>query len=428
MRPTIKPWGWYDDARGTVLLTQFPEDYFGEPMILLAEGDAISRVDPGSLPQMTASGELTLEKRRLPRSSRFVESETTFTAGGVTLAATVIRPSGDEPFPGAVIVHGAAGGQRDWCRIQAEPLLAAGVAVLIYDKAGHGESGGEAPGIYEQAEAVEAAVETLAAVPGIDPGMVGLAGLSNGMWAVPMVAARHPVAFITGVGSPGVTMAESEVHRRVKLLRESGVGPGTLKAVAKAWRSIFSIVAQGRTATAVADLLEATATLATAEDLGLYDVPTHVVQNPMISPIPPQIPADDLVAMLSVERDPQLSYDPAADYARISCPIFLQYGADDTSVPVEASVAAVSHAAPHADIRVYPGLEHLLNVVPPLAPGEDVESVMYSYRDFRTGTGVRAELTQWVQETILQRAIQLGHEPRDRDEAGKVFHRPRHQP
>jgi pimeloyl-ACP methyl ester carboxylesterase len=105
--------------------------------------------------------------------------------------------------------------------------------------------------------------------------------------------------------------------------------------------------------------------------------------------------------MLSVERDPQLSYDPAADYARITCPIFLQYGADDTSVPVEASVHAVARAAPHADIRVYPGLEHLLNVVPPLAPGEDVESVMYSFRDFRTGAGVRGELTEWIQETTI---------------------------
>lgn len=415
MKQTMKPWGWYDDDRGTVLLTHFPEDYFGEPMIVLAEGDAITRVDPADLTQMTADGGLTLRERRLPRSSLFAERETSFAAGDVTLAATVIVPSGAGPFPAAVIVHGAAGGQRDWCRIQAQPLLAAGVAVLIYDKAGHGDSGGQAPGIFEQAEAVEAAVEELAATPGIDPGMVGLAGLSNGMWVVPMVAARRSVAFIVGVGSPGVTMAESEVHRRVKLLRESGVGPGTLRVVATAWRSIFSIVAEGPTGTSLADLREALATLATAEDLGLYRVPAHVAQNPMISPIPPQIPVDDLVAMLSAERDPQLAYDPVADYARITCPIFLQYGANDTSVPVEASVHAISRAAPHAHVRVYPGLEHLLNVVPPLAPGEDVESVMYSYRDFRTGAGVSTELTQWVQETSLERAIQLGHGHPDRD-------------
>ena len=396
----MRPWGWYDDEHGTVLLTQFPENYFGEPMILLAEGDAIGRIDPAELSQMATGGELALGERRLVRSSRFVERETSFAAGGVILAATVILPAGDGPFPAAVIVHGAAGGQRDWCRIEAEPLLAGGVAVLIYDKAGHGESGGDDPGIFEQADAAEAAVETLTAMAEIDPEKVGLAGLSNGMWAVPMVAVRRPVAFITGVGAPGVTMAESEVHRRVKLLREAGVLPATVRAVATAWRIIFSIVAEGPTGTAVAELRKVLAVLETAEDLRRYDVPAHVAQNPMISPIPPQIPTDDLVAMLSAERDPQPSYDPAADYAKITCPIFLQYGADDTSVPVEASVDAIAAAAPHADIRVYPGLEHLLNVVPALEPGEDVESAMYSYRDFRTGVGVRNDLTQWVRRLL----------------------------
>jgi len=74
----------------------------------------------------------------------------------------------------------------------------------------------------------------------------------------------------------------------------------------------------------------------------------------------------DLVQMLASQRDPQVAHDPAADYARISCPIFLQYGADDTSVPVEASVAAIRAAAPHAEVRVHSGLEHMLNVLPRL--------------------------------------------------------------
>lgn len=396
----MNPWGWYEDDLGTVLLTQFPEDYFGEPMVLLAEDDTIARVDPADLPRMLADGALSLGQRRLARSPRYVESETSFVAGGVPIVGTVIRPSGKGPFPAAVMVHGAAGGQRDWSRIPAAPLLAAGVAVLIYDKAGHGQSGGDEPGIIEQAEAAETAVEVLATMPGIDPSRIGLAGLSNGMWAVPMVAARRPVAFVAGVGSPGVTMAESEVHRRVKLLREAGVGPATLQAVATAWRSIFAIVAEGPTPTTVGALRRSVATLATAADLALYDAPAHVTQNPMISPIPPAMPVDELIAMLAAERDPQLTYDPAADYARITCPILLQYGAEDTSVPVADSVDAITRAAPHADIRVHAGLEHLLNVVPPVGPGEDVEAVMYSYRDFRTGAGVRDELTEWVRRTL----------------------------
>jgi RIO-like serine/threonine protein kinase len=66
------------------------------------------------------------------------------------------------------------------------------------------------------------------------------------MWAVPMVAARRSdVAFLVGLGSPGVSMAQSEVHRRVKALRDAGVGETTQRAVARAWQCIFAVAASG---------------------------------------------------------------------------------------------------------------------------------------------------------------------------------------
>ena len=76
-------------------------------------------------------------------------------------------------------------------------------------------------------------MQVLADLPDVDPSRVGLAGFSNGMWSVPMVAARRPTAFVVGAGSPGVSMAESEVHRRTKVLRDVGVGEPTLAAVAR---------------------------------------------------------------------------------------------------------------------------------------------------------------------------------------------------
>ena len=136
------------------------------------------------------------------------------------------------PHPAAVIVHGAAGGQRDFCRLLIAPLLDAGVAALIYDKAGHGRSGGESPSIFDQAIAAQAGHNLLGTMPGIDVRRRGLLGLSNGMWAVPMAAACCPdVAFIAGIGAPGVSMGDSEVHRRTKLLRDAGVSAGTVAAV-----------------------------------------------------------------------------------------------------------------------------------------------------------------------------------------------------
>jgi pimeloyl-ACP methyl ester carboxylesterase len=408
--------GWYESAARRVLLTRFPEPYFGEPMMLVAEGDQVMRAYPVAADRMIADdgtviecvdGRLRLHVNattvELPRSRRFREESVTFRVGDAELAGTVILPTTPGPHPAAVVVHGAAGGQRDFCRLHAQPLLEAGVAVLIYDKAGHGRSDGAAdPSIFDQADAAEAGLALLAARSDIDIRRVGLVGLSNGMWAVPMVAARQLVAFIAGVGSPGVSMAESEVHRRTKVLRDCGVGETTVQAVSDAWRCVFAIVGSGVADTTTVDLLDrALARIGQADDLDRYVVPDYVRRNPMLSSLPPPMSAAELAEMLVAEADPQVSYDPAVDYARSACPVFLQYGADDTSVPVTASVRAVEQAAgERAVILVYPGLEHLLNVVPTLA-GLSVEESMYQFHSFQFGPGVWRDLTDWLRVLLF---------------------------
>ncbi|MDZ5620806.1 alpha/beta hydrolase family protein [Nocardioides bizhenqiangii] len=410
--------GWYGYDGRRILLTQVPEAYFGEPMVLVAEGERVVRayaVGEGRL--LTEEGEsidladdwlLRVTDRgevvTLPRWSHRREEEVTFTVGDVLLAGTVILPPGPGPHPAAVLLHGAAGGQRDFCRLHADPILAAGVAVLIYDKAGHGLSGGREPSVFDQADAGEAAMRELARHPGIDPARIGLAGFSNGMWAVPMIAARTGAAFVTGVGSAGVSMGEAEVHRRTKVLRDAGVGTATVAAVGEAWRCIFAIVGEGATGPVRHRLRLALDAIAAAPDLGLYEIPDYVRENPMLSPIPPLLPVAALIELLGDTRDPEVTYDPVTDYAELDCPVFLQYGADDTSVPVEVSVErirrAIAGAGRESEIRVYPGLEHMLNVLPADLTGLTPEGAMYQFHHFRYGQGVWAELTAWLRATV----------------------------
>ncbi len=395
--------GWYDTADGLMLLSQVPEAYFGEPMILVSSRDQVGRLYPIDDTHVRREDGTLLDLDDLTRSSRYAEEEVAFDVGGVPLAGTLITPATPGPHPAAVFVHGAAGGQRDFNRLFAQPFLDAGVGVLIYDKAGHGLSGGDEPTIFDQADAASAALDVLGTHPDVDAERTGLAGFSNGMWAVPMVAARRPdVAFVVGIGSPGVSMAQSEVHRRTKILRDSGVGEQTVAAVARAWRAAFAIAAAGADATddtMVAELEHALADVVGAPDLALYVPPGYVLENPMLSPIPPLLPAGELVGMLAGEPDPELAHDPVQDYREVSCPVFLQYGAEDTSVPVESSVQRITQALGDggaAAIRVYPGLEHLLNVVPDGVPERDREAAMYSFRDLRFGPGVRHDLTEWL--------------------------------
>ncbi len=418
--------GWYEGGGHALLLSQFPEAYFGDPMCLAGQGDTVMRAYPVSSGQLVREDGAVIElagepgQRRillrtggggtdvLPRSERYAEHEVSFAVGGVTLAGTLIEPAGPGPHPAAVVVHGAAGGQRDRYRLLAAPLLEAGVAALIYDKRGHGRSGGPPePMIFDQADAACAALDLLARTPGIDPARIGLFGFSNGMWAVPMAAARRPgsVAFVVGVGSPGVTMAESEVHRRTRVLRDAGVGEPALAAVADAWRCIFQIAAEGQASEALAAQLAAgLADLSSVPGLDRYEPPDYARNNPMLSPVPPCGPVDELIAALTGEPDPELGYDPVTDYRRLRCPVFLQYGEQDVSVPAAISAERIADAlraaqAPEPEIHVYPGLEHELTLPPDPVTGIAPEEATYLFHDFRYGPGVRADLTAWLCST-----------------------------
>jgi pimeloyl-ACP methyl ester carboxylesterase len=222
-----------------------------------------------------------------------------------------------------------------------------------------------------------------------------------------MVAARRTdVAFMAGVGSPGVSIADAEVHRRTKVLREAGVGAETVAAAGEAWRCIFAIAGAGATTEELTHQLDqALRELAVAPDLTAYQIPGYVRENPMLSAVPPMLDVAELIAMVSTEPAPQLLYDPATDYARIRCPVLLQYGPLDTSVPVDASVRSIEQAARQTDlpvtIRVYPGLEHMLNVVPDDVTGLAPEAVMYGFHRFRFGRGVWHDLTDWLRNVAL---------------------------
>jgi pimeloyl-ACP methyl ester carboxylesterase len=407
--------GWYDGDGRRVLLAQFPEPYFGEPMVLLGDGLDVRRFYPVSETELIAEDgtEMLLAADRitltsdagtstLTRTERYREQQVTFTAGGTRLAGTLITPAGAGPHPAAVVVHPAAGGQRDFCRLWITPLLEAGVAALIYDKAGCGRSDGEPPSIFDQADAAQAGLDLLATLPDIDVHRVGLVGFSNGMWSVPMVAARRPeVAFIAGIGAPGVSMGGSEVHRRTKVLRDAGVSAETVSHVAAAWQCIFSIVGAGTASPELSnDLSAALRSIELADDLNRYEVPEYVRANPMLSPVPPLMPVADLISFLVAERDPQIGYDPAVDHGQSRCPIFLQYGAHDTSVPVQTSVDRIRAAVPDATILVYPELEHMLSELPVDVVGLTEETAMYGFHRFRFGPTVADDLTAWLRANV----------------------------
>lgn len=130
------------------------------------------------------------------------------------LPARVVRPRGAEgTVPGVVLVAGSGATTRDDLAAEAEALARGGLAVLTYDKRTSGY--GPLRRSYDRlADDALGAVATLGRQRGVDPGRVGLLGVSEGTWVTALAAARDPrgVAFTVLVLAPVVTPLEQAAY------------------------------------------------------------------------------------------------------------------------------------------------------------------------------------------------------------------------
>jgi uncharacterized protein len=141
----------------------------------------------------------------------------TFPSGDIRLAYTLERPAGTGPFPAIVMGHGSGTVTRHQGSSLARRLVDAGFAVLRYDKRGVGDSGGvyETAGNVANSERVFpilagdmlAGVEFLKTRSDVDPSRIGLFGVSQAGWIIPLAASRSSdVKFMILVVGPTVSV------------------------------------------------------------------------------------------------------------------------------------------------------------------------------------------------------------------------------
>lgn len=227
--------------------TLFPTDtdafFVGSAMYVPAPIHArvrFLRDDEGEVTSVawTETGGPTLSGSRL----WFVEEELSFESDGVRLAGTLIRPDVAGPLPAAVVLPGSNWTDREAGRRDAEILASFGLATLIYDKRGQGESGGEATVPFRQtARDAAAAVAHLAGRDDVIADQIGLTGRSRGGWFAPLGATLAPqVAFVVLFVPPAVSPAAQETTRRLNLLAGEGYSAEQIEAaramLQAAWR------------------------------------------------------------------------------------------------------------------------------------------------------------------------------------------------
>jgi pimeloyl-ACP methyl ester carboxylesterase len=141
----------------------------------------------------------------------------TIDAGSVTLAARLHLPAGAGPFPAVVFTHGSGPSGRDNPRYAEEAAFfaSAGVASLVYDKRGYGESTGDwkTADFEELAQDAVAAVGALRRRSDIRPGCVGVRGASQSGWILPLAARESSdIDFVILISPPGVTPGEQVLY------------------------------------------------------------------------------------------------------------------------------------------------------------------------------------------------------------------------
>ena len=173
---------------------------------------------------------------------RLEEVEIEIESDGAVLAGTLIRPPGPGPHPAAIVLGGSGWSDRSSVRWDADVLASQGIATLIYDKRGYGESGGRQTVAFSQtSDDAIAALRTLQAREDIDPERIGLTGRSRGGWFAPLAASRSDdFAFLVLFVAPAVSPAEQETTRRLNLLRDRGVSEAEIALaesyLEKMWR------------------------------------------------------------------------------------------------------------------------------------------------------------------------------------------------
>jgi dienelactone hydrolase len=223
--------GLYRRADGSavgVVATQFGRaviDYSsGEIRSLHGRGPGRDLVGAGITLQNPISGELRFAGNGLSwhgvDASRVAlrSFEVRFPSRGATLSGTLTLPPGAGPFAAAALVHGSGPMPRENQLVFALYLASRGIATLVYDKRGIGWSGGTYGGDSASQETIdvlardaEAAARLLAAQPEVDRARVGLVGVSQAGWIMPLAATREAaVRFLVPLVGPTVTQGESD--------------------------------------------------------------------------------------------------------------------------------------------------------------------------------------------------------------------------
>jgi pimeloyl-ACP methyl ester carboxylesterase len=274
--------------------------------------------------------------------------EVRIASSGVSLAGTIVAPAEGGRHPAVLLLHGSGpdGRENPYYWALADAFVRRGFAVLIYDKRGSDESGGDwrLTPFSALIDDAAAAAAMLRRHPWVDPTRVGVWGGSEGAVIAPEVALREPgMAFVIMQSATGVTFAEQNLHQTAGQVR--ALAPEERRAAMHLQRLKH---AYARTGAGWAE----------------YEAAARAAEGRPYSGLAGPARRDDWWwAWYRTKMD----YTPIPALERLRVPVLAVWGGADALVPVERSRAAIAAARlrvnnPGDSLIIIPGADHVLQV------------------------------------------------------------------
>ena len=148
----------------------------------------------------------------------------------IRLVGDLYLPTNPGPHPTVIFTHGSGGAGRDNSRYQLEATYFAeqGIASLVFDKRGYGESGGDwrTATFEDLASDAIAAVDYLKSRNDIDVSRLGLRGASQSGWILPLAAIESAdVRYLILISPAGMTPYDQILYDVRTDVEDAGFSP-----------------------------------------------------------------------------------------------------------------------------------------------------------------------------------------------------------
>jgi alpha-beta hydrolase superfamily lysophospholipase len=386
-------------ADGARLEGRFAQGGFEGPLVLekgeAAEAMALKRPQTPEPPFPYSTREVTIPHRF-----------------GHSLAGTLVVPAADpanaeRKVPAVVFVTGSGPQDRDETiaghkpfAVIADALARAGIASLRYDDRGIGSSTGSfgPASTFDLATDADEASEWLKRQPGIDAARVGILGHSEGAIIAPLVSRwqreeaepKDPVAFLVLIAPPALPGTDVLKRQMRQILEASELPPESVDEIVAAQAALLDGMAAK---IPVEQRVERARALIAAQ--------AKAERGRTGRELTPSETDEAVRAALAELSGPWmkvfLEYDPRTALAVTTVPVLAVWGSLDTQVDPALNAPELEKAVRAAGgtpaVRIFPGLNHLLQPAKTGSPEE------YAEIETTVDPAALAAIVDWVKAT-----------------------------